>query len=523
MTTRQRHIVWAWIGLIVASCICPPWHQGNSSRGYGLIFAPPYATVDLSRLVLEWVAISALLAGLYFFWPAAPHPQRFNFLRVHLSRRATAGLIAMVAAVACVCAAWGLSRISRSLPAEELVRLDGLCSSSSGTFSGEIHNGSEAWTIREVTIRLTLKEKVLLDWDELSKSLEKYGATLPDSPPPDGGHAQGHAPAPQMKSRDYQIRDLWIRPLETSNVSVRVLTPPGSEFVQWKPIAAKGFKDFWHGIETISAVPPAKKMLTFDPSEVDEAAPAKQKVTSEEPILDKLLRQAPPVEKLKVAERAQHVQPIPPPPKGYTFADQPPVGASASKSEGPGWKVVSSTLSIKDAENAGFVRTSFRNPEGSSSGDSVLLIVVKIGGPDRLVLTIPPGLLLKSPSPASQDMIIAGLKGRDLGGGKYTPASTITLADNQPTRYVIEAYCAQFHKDNPPADKFDFGVGAPVEPGVVCVLNEARHQQLSVAGTQAAIWIHVEHVTFSEMNTRMSIGSTEWSKAEAVVLRCASK
>ncbi|MGD0777869.1 MAG: hypothetical protein ABSC05_34210, partial [Candidatus Solibacter sp.] len=304
------------------------------------------------------------------------------------------------------------------------MQLDGLCSSSSGIFSGEIHNGSEAWTIRQVTIRLTLKEKVVLDEEELAR---KYGATVTEAPP-DAKPDAVLTSVPQMKSRDYKIRGLWIPPLETGHVSVEVLTPPSSEFVQWKPIAAKGFKDFWHGIETISAVPPAKKMLTFDPSEVDEAAPAKQKVTSEEPILDKLLRQAPPVKKLKVAERAQHVQPIPPPPKGYTFADQPPVGASASKSEntlrhvptvprsfiadqpaagasaskseGPGWKVVSSTLSIKDAENVGFVRTSFRNPEGSSSGDSVLLIVVKIGGPDRLVLTIPPGLLLKSPSPA---------------------------------------------------------------------------------------------------------------------------
>jgi hypothetical protein len=421
------------------------------------------------------------------------------------------------------------------------MRLDGLCSSSSGTFSGEIHNGSEAWTIREVTIRLTLNEKVVLDYGELAR---KSGGIVTETPPsfkPDAVLAS----VPQMKSRDYKIRGLWIPPLETGHVSVEVLTPPGSEFVQWKPIAAKGSKDFWRGIETTSAVPATKKQGMADLSEIDEAPPAKLKVISEEPILNKLLRQAPPA-KAKFDERAQPVQPNPPLPKAIDYdalekqalvqpvkpippllhsfvANQPAAGASASESESNGWKVVSSTLSIKDAEKSGFVRTSFRNPEGSSSGDSVLLIVVKVGGPDHLVLTVPPGLLLKSPSPASQDMIIAGLKGRDAGGGKYTVASTITLADNQPARYVIEAYCAQFHKDNPPADKFNFGVGAPVEPGMVCVLNEARNQRFSVAGTQAAVWIHAEHVTFSEMNTRMSIGPTEWSRAEAAALRCASK
>ena len=48
--------------------------------------------------------------------------------------------------------------------------------------------------------------------------------------------------------------------------------------------------------------------------------------------------------------------------------------------------------SIQDAEDKGLVRTSYRSLEGSSSGDSVLLIVVKIGRPDRLVLSIPSGL-----------------------------------------------------------------------------------------------------------------------------------
>src|ERR1022692_4372990 len=51
-------------------------------------------------------------------------------------------------------------------------------------------------------------------------------------------------------------------------------------------------------------------------------------------------------------------------------------------------------MSIQDAEHAGLVRTSYRDPNGSSGGDSVLLVVVKTGGPDRLVLTIPTGLLL---------------------------------------------------------------------------------------------------------------------------------
>jgi hypothetical protein len=181
-----------------------------------------------------------------------------------------------------------------------------------------------------------------------------------------------------------------------------------------------------------------------------------------------------------------------------------------------------SRMPIQDAENAGFVRTSYKNLTGNSSGDTVLLVVVKTGGPARLVLTVPTGLFLKNPSPTSQDMIIAGLKGREAGPGKYTPTSTITLTDNQPAQYVVEAYCAEFHKDNPPAGQ-PFAIGTSFDPGMVCVLNEARSQGLSVAATQAAVWIRAEHVTFSEMNTEMPVGLTEWSRSEAVVSRCASR
>ena len=179
--------------------------------------------------------------------------------------------------------------------------------------------------------------------------------------------------------------------------------------------------------------------------------------------------------------------------------------------------------SIRDAENAGWVRTSYRSPTGSSSGDSVILIVVKMRGPEKLALSIPPGLALLSPLVSSQSMVISGLKGRDLGGGKYTPVDSILLTDDKPVRYVVEAYCAEFHKDNPPPDRFDFQVVSTPDPTVPCILREARKEKLSIAGTQAAVWIHTDDVTFPEMNTRMAIGKDEWGKAETVVSRCTSK
>jgi TPR repeat protein len=178
--------------------------------------------------------------------------------------------------------------------------------------------------------------------------------------------------------------------------------------------------------------------------------------------------------------------------------------------------------SIQAAARAGLVRTSYRSLDGGSSGDSVLLIAVKIGGPDRLALSIPPGLALKSPVPSSQDMVVSGLRGHEIAGGKYTPEQVVILTDNKPVRYVVEAYCAEFHKDNPPPGMSDFQVGATSDPVLTCILNGARKEKLSIAGTQAAVWVRTDHVTFPEMNTRMAIGKEEWSKAETVVSRCTS-
>jgi len=210
----------------------------------------------------------------------------------------------------------------------------------------------------------------------------------------------------------------------------------------------------------------------------------------------------------------------PPLPKGYTLDPETSrrVGTATGTATPKG--VAGMAQSIQAAEDAGLVRTSYRNPGGSSSGDSVVLIVVKISGPDRLVLSIPSGLTLKSPSLLSQSMAISGLGGRDVGGGKYAPEQFITLTDDKPIRYIIAAYCTEFHKDNPPPDKFDFQVGATPDPVLACILNEARKEKLTVSGTQAAVWVHTDHVTFQQMSTRMAVGKEEWAKAEAVASRC---
>jgi len=74
MNTRQRWIVWGWTAAMTGVSIYPPWrHRGTygGPNGYHLLFLPPVRpiSVDIPRLIVEWISISVIAACLYFTWP----------------------------------------------------------------------------------------------------------------------------------------------------------------------------------------------------------------------------------------------------------------------------------------------------------------------------------------------------------------------------------------------------------------------------------------------------------------------
>ena len=82
MSSRQRLIIWAWVAVVVAAGIFPPWTWRDniggriySGSGYFLLFAPPSGgQVDVTRLIIEWIIATAIIAGLYFAWPKKGRP-----------------------------------------------------------------------------------------------------------------------------------------------------------------------------------------------------------------------------------------------------------------------------------------------------------------------------------------------------------------------------------------------------------------------------------------------------------------
>jgi hypothetical protein len=184
----------------------------------------------------------------------------------------------------------------------------------------------------------------------------------------------------------------------------------------------------------------------------------------------------------------------------------------------PPTKPTQRVQSVLQAEQQGLIHTTYQSL-GGSSGDSVLLIVVKVRGPERLFLSVPTGLYLSNPLTAAQDMVVSGLRGRDTGDNMYEPLRLIALADDKPTRYIIEAYCAEFHKGNP-RTRSAFTSADAIDPVHACILDGAKVRKLSTSGTQAAIWIYTDRVDFREMNTRMEISSTEWARGRSLATTC---
>lgn len=177
------------------------------------------------------------------------------------------------------------------------------------------------------------------------------------------------------------------------------------------------------------------------------------------------------------------------------------------------------TLTLYEAMREGKVVANF-TATGASSGDSIEAEVSK--GPARagaLQLTVPPGLKLLNGNGSWQSMVISGVRGRSLGGGRYIPTSTIMLTDSMPSaKYVLSAYCAEFHKDNPsPSSVFTV---QPPDSMAACILSNAVQQGLSVPATQAAVWIYTDHVDYGTMSQKFPVSGSDWQIASAVANAC---
>jgi len=107
----------------------------------------------------------------------------------------------------------------------------------------------------------------------------------------------------------------------------------------------------------------------------------------------------------------------------------------------------STLLNLSEAIREQVVKAEIRGT-GDSSGDSILLKLTCLV-PRTVQINIPIGTVLISDDPSVQSMVIRKVKGIAVGAMRYQPVKSIILDSNEPREYVLEAYCLDFHKENP--------------------------------------------------------------------------
>jgi hypothetical protein len=176
-------------------------------------------------------------------------------------------------------------------------------------------------------------------------------------------------------------------------------------------------------------------------------------------------------------------------------------------------------LDLNEAMQNGYVTISFSGL-GGSSGDSVIATVTrtKAAGSRRLSLSVRPGTMLRSRTGGEQSMTVAAVKGQMVDSSRYSPSERIVISSENIVRYLIEAYCAEFTKDNP-SDTTAFSLEPP-DATLACVLEASRKSKLSVPATQAAVWIVTDHLNFATMREKFQVSNSEWNQAEVIVRGC---
>jgi hypothetical protein len=155
---------------------------------------------------------------------------------------------------------------------------------------------------------------------------------------------------------------------------------------------------------------------------------------------------------------------------------------------------------------------------GGSSGDSINIEVAK--GPAApngpLEVTVPPGTILTNGNAAGQNMVVAEVIGRLVGGSNYTPASSILLTGLDAATYILSAFCLNFEKDNP-SESDSFTVGQ-ADALLACIMNSSS--ELSIEARQAAVWIYTDGVTYEHMNEKFSVSRQDFSAGQDIVSHC---
>jgi len=177
------------------------------------------------------------------------------------------------------------------------------------------------------------------------------------------------------------------------------------------------------------------------------------------------------------------------------------------------------TTTLQEAIAAGQADARFYGT-GGSSGDSVMVDVSKNpqATPGWQTVTISPGSRLESSEAGAQSMVVLRVAGRVTGTNSYEPSSDIVIPASGSATYALNAFCAEFHKDNPSASTH-FTLRSP-DPTLACIARQSVTAGLSIEAIQAAIWIYTDRLAYDETNEKFRVSFDNWTLARQTVAGC---
>lgn len=171
---------------------------------------------------------------------------------------------------------------------------------------------------------------------------------------------------------------------------------------------------------------------------------------------------------------------------------------------------------LSEAINKSFVKAEITG-RGASSGDSINLKLTRLTQ-YTTEIKVSKGRILHS-SDTAQDMVVYRIRGIAEDSMWLIPMSQIILYSSEPKTFILEAYCLDFHKENP-SSSTKFSVGTLTDPQILKILDALDNLSsdiTSIKAIQTAIWVVTEDISRKELVGRFPVGQEDIDNAKIIL------
>ena len=170
-------------------------------------------------------------------------------------------------------------------------------------------------------------------------------------------------------------------------------------------------------------------------------------------------------------------------------------------------------MSLAEAVKAGLVRFEIKGL-GGSTGDAIEIVAQRQGS-NTLRLALDAGTVFENRSASVQRMAAFGIKGERVGANTYRPSTVMVLADDRAKRFIVEAYCLDFDRDNP-VDGSGFTL-APVDARAARLLSAGHAASANPEAIQCALWLMGGGVSESDLRRRFPASEQDVAAARRLL------